>query len=72
MSFDSKRMIGPAQLAALAFMLVYAAAAFVVFDPKSLLTLDVAVKWLQAKSLMTSSFTSVAMPPPGGTLDPVR
>ena len=70
MSLDSKRMIGPAQLAALAFMLAYAAAAFVVFDPRSLLTLDVAVKWLQAKSLMTSGFTSVAMPPPGGTLDP--
>jgi hypothetical protein len=70
MSFDSKRMIGPAQLAALALTLVYAAAAFVVFDPTSLLTLDVAVKWLQAKSLVASGFTSVAMPPPGGTLDP--
>ena len=62
--------IGPAQAAAAAFTLVYAAAAFIVFDPSSLLTLDVAVKWLQAKSLVASGYTSVALPNPGGTLDP--
>lgn len=70
MLFASKRMIGPAQLAALALTLAYAAAAFVVFDPSSLLTLDVAVKWLQAKSVVASGYTSVALPHPGGTLDP--
>ena len=70
MSFDSKRMIGPAQLAALAFTVAYAVAAFVVFDPSSLLTHDVAVKWLQAKSLVASGYRSVALAPPGGTLDP--
>lgn len=33
MELVSKRTIGPAQLAALAFTLAYAPAAFVVFDP---------------------------------------
>lgn len=62
--------VGPAQWAAAGFTAVYALLAFVVFDPSSLLTLDAAIKWLQATSLVDSGYRTVALPGLGGSLDP--
>jgi hypothetical protein len=51
---------------------VHAFVAFVLLDPDTLLSLDAAVKLLQSKSLVASGWTSLALPYPGGGLDPAH
>jgi len=64
------RRVEPAYVAAAAFGVVYAWLALVVFDATSLLSVDAAIKLLQAHSLIDSGFTSLAIPVQPSPIDP--
>ncbi len=65
------RVIGTDEVVVGAFMLGFAVLAFAVFEPASMLTLDAAIKWLQAQSLVSSGYSTVELSLPGGSLDPM-
>jgi hypothetical protein len=53
-----------------AIALAHAWVALVLLDPAVLLSVDAAVKLLQAQALLASNWTSVALPYPGAAIDP--
>jgi hypothetical protein len=55
--------------AAVAIALVYVWVALIALDPAVLLSVDAAVKLLQAQALLASGWASVALPYPGAAID---